>query len=344
LENKISISCLPVAGSENPYQQLMIKGLKTDNRLMVKNGINDRFFGIIRTAALQRPDYIHFDWETSYYYRKNLMLTLISVPFFIVQIYAARFIFGCKLAWTPHNIIPHDSKYLAIHRFCRRFFARNMTWIRLFSKKTVPAAALEFKCAADKFKIIPEGSYVDYYPNSVDREAARHQLNIGAQKKVMLYLGLIKPYKGITTLIECFKKYSDENAVLIIAGRIMDTKYGEHIKNLIESRIILIDRFIKDDELQVYFNAADIVVLPFKKIENSGSAILAMGFKKAVIAPQMGVLAERLENQPELLYSDSLEQAFEYFKKMTKEKLEEVGEVNFLSLSKYKWSDFAKAF
>lgn len=343
MENKISISCLPVAGSENPYQQLMIKGLKTDQRLIVKNGIHDRFFGIIRTAA-HRPDYIHFDWETSYYYRKNLLLTLINVPFFVLQVYVARFFFGCKLAWTPHNITPHDSRYIAVHRFCRRFFARNMDWIRLFSEKTIPVAARELQCAAGKFKIIPEGSYVDYYPNSIDREAARHQLNIGEQKKVMLYLGLIKPYKGITSLIECFNRYYDENTVLIIAGRIMDINYGEHIKRLINARIILIDRFIKGDELQVYFNAADVVVLPFKKIENSGSAILAMGFKKAVIAPQMGVLTERLGSQAKLLYTDSLEQSFQYFEKMTREELEQVGENNFHSLSKYQWSDFAKAF
>ncbi len=69
-----------------------------------------------------------------------------------------------------------------------------------------------------------------------------------------------------------------------------------------------------------------------------------MGFKKAVIAPKMGVLSERLKNQTELLYTESPEQLFDVLKKMTKEQLEQIGEKNYHSLSKHNWSDFAKAF
>ncbi len=69
-----------------------------------------------------------------------------------------------------------------------------------------------------------------------------------------------------------------------------------------------------------------------------------MGFKKPVIAPRRGVLIERLENQKELLYDESLEESFKFLKKMTSETLKEIGEKNFNSLSKYKWSDFAKVF
>src|SRR6266540_980881 len=134
------------------------------------------------------------------------------------------------------------------------------------------------------------------------------------------------PYKSfnavITTLIESFLRSLEDNLVLIIAGRVMDVSYLESIKKFINENIILKDHFIKEEELQVYFNAADVVVLPFEKIENSGTVILAMGFKKPVIAPKMGVLVKQL----------------------SKEKLEQMGENNFQSLSNYKWSDFAKAF
>ncbi len=152
MEKKIRISCLPVAGIENPYQYLM-KGLRADSRLKVQNGIHDRFFGILRTAAIQRPDYIHFDWETAYYYRRQLWMTIINIPFFLLQVYIARYIFGCKLVWTPHNIIPHDSKYLKIHRFCRRFFARKMNWIRLFSKVSIPAKIIGTRQSALEYEL-----------------------------------------------------------------------------------------------------------------------------------------------------------------------------------------------
>lgn len=344
MKNKIIISCLPVAGIENPYQFLMIKGLQSDTRLFVQNGIDDRFWGIIRTAMVQRPDYIHFDWETSYYYRRNLLMTFINIPVFMLQVYIARYIFNCKLVWTPHNIIPHDSKYLRLHQFCRRFFARNMKWIRLFSKLSLDAAVEELKCDIHKFKIIPEGSYVEYYQNKIDRSEARKLLNIPENKIVLLYTGFIKPYKGITDLIFYFKKLFSENAILIIAGKVMSPGYGNTIKELINENIIFINRFLEDDELQLYFNTSDVVTLPFKQIENSGSVILAMSFKKAVIAPKMGVLVERLKNQPELLYSESLEQAFEVLRQLTPEKLVQIGEKNFDELYKYAWSDFAAIF
>lgn len=219
-----------------------------------------------------------------------------------------------------------------------------MKWIRLFSEISIPNAVQEFQCSSDKFKIIPEGSYIGYYPNSILPKEARSLLNISENKKVILHLGLIKPYKGIATLIESFLRSLEDNLVLIIAGRVMDVSYLESIKKFINENIILKDHFIKEEELQVYFNAADVVVLPFEKIENSGTVILAMGFKKPVIAPKMGLLMERLKNQTELLYEKSLEQSFEVLKQLSKEKLEQIGENNFQSLSNYKWSDFAKAF
>jgi len=342
--DKIKISCLPVAGIQNPYQSLMIKGLQSDPRLIVKNGIDDRFLGILKTAIKQKPDYIHFDWETSYYYRRSLWMTLINVPFFIIQVYIARYIFNCKLVWTPHNIIPHDSKYLQIHRLCRRFFARNMKWIRLFSEISLEGAVTEFKCNPNKFKIIPEGSYVGYYANKINQIEARKTLNIKNDKLVLLYAGLIKPYKGITDLIKWFNDSFSNEAILIITGKVMNKDYFETIKALKNENIILVGCFIENDELQLYFNAADVVVLPFKKIENSGSVILAMGFKKPVIAPKMGVLTERLRNQTELLYEESMEESFTVLKGMSSAKLLEIGENNFSELAKYKWCDFAKVF
>lgn len=344
MKSKICISCLPVAGIQNPYQFLMMKGLQSDSDLIVQNGIDDRFFGILKTAILQKPNYIHFDWETSYYYRRSLWMTILNIPSFILQIYIVKYVFNCKLVWTPHNLIPHDSKYIKIHRFCRRFFGRNMQWIRLFSEMSLPAAMEELKCNNSKFKVIPEGSYVGYYTNTVSRSEARKFLNISEDKTILLYMGFIKPYKGIDNLLECFKKSFKENAILIIAGKVMNSDYFETIKKLINENIIIIDHFLENDELQYYFNAADVVTLPFKKIENSGSVILAMSFKKAVIAPSMGVLKERLHNQQELLYTDSLNQSFDILKNKSSKELEKIGEMNYEELLKYKWADFAKAF
>src|SRR5688572_2256379 len=113
---KIKISCLPVAGIGNPYQHLMIEGLKKHTKLAVKNGISGKLFGIINTCIFQNPDYIHFDWINGYYQRSKSWITYLSIFLFICQILAAKYFFKCKIVWTVHNLCPHDAVNLKLHQ------------------------------------------------------------------------------------------------------------------------------------------------------------------------------------------------------------------------------------
>lgn len=343
---QIKVSCLPVAGIGNPYQYLMIKGLNHDPNIVAQNGVDDRFFGILRTAISQRPDYIHFDWETSYYYRRTIWMTLINFPLFVLQVLFVRYILGINLVWTLHNIIPHDAKYLKIHRVCRRFFARNMVWIRLFSESSVIRASEQLRILPNKFRVVPEGSYVDYYPNSINQREARKLLNLDSSKRVLLYFGFIKPYKGISKLIDEFFGIDNSRIVLVIAGKPLDIEYFEAItrKAAKAKNIHIHGDFIKDTEVQLYFNAADIVVFPFDKIENSGSVILAMGFCKPIIAPNVGVVSDRLSHQAELLFTDSLGNAIKRADRMPPNTLHEIGLKNIEAVQRHKWTDFSRVF
>ena len=162
----------------------------------------------------------------------------------------------------------------------------------------------------------------------------------------MLYLGLIKPYKGVLELIEAFKQTPLNNSVLIIAGWSLDSNYWTQVKNAGEHQgITFREGFIPDDDLQYYYNAADLVVLPFKRIENSGSAIMAMGFKKPVVAPREGVLKNRLAQQDALLYEKGrLATMLHRSTLMKPDELRTFGQLNFEALNKYKWQDFGRSF
>lgn len=344
MRSKVKISCLPVAGIANPYQFLMMEGLRTSTDYEVVNGVDDKFLGIIKTAYRQRPDVIHFDWETSYYYRKHMWMTMLSIPLFFLQLILARALFGCKFVWTPHNIVPHDAKHLALHRFARRFFARQMTWIRLFSSRSIIKASAELCIEREKFVICPEGSYVGFYENGVDVMEARTFLNLSSDDFTYLYLGFIKPYKGIENLIKAFEKLRLKNARLIIAGKAIDDDYFKRVYTT-SPNIEFHNVFIDEELLQYYYNAADVVVLPFKKVENSGSAILAMSYGKTVIAPRVGVLEDRLVKQLDFLYLDDhgfldcLKRAYN-----NKGFIKDIGHNNLLEVQKYKWEDFIGAF
>ena len=341
----LTIACLPVAGHSNPYQHLMMDGLNKSPRIRASNGVHDKFFGIARTLLTQRPTYLHFDWISSYYFRRWPWLTYLSVVTFCAQIMLARGM-RVRIVWTLHNILPHDSPTLRVHRFCQRFLARRCEWIRVFSPGTMARAAAELGIPESKFRVVPEGDYSHVYANHISQEEARKKLGLPGGAKVFLNIGLIKPYKGILELMDAFDTLQQTSTYLLLAGKVMDQEYGKKIRERLSERVMLVDEFIPADELQVYFNAADVVVLPFQAIENSGSVIMAMGFARPIIAPRTGVVQERLIQQDEWLYDSisELPEKLRYATGISQGTLEAAGNRNFEALAEYAWQDFARFF
>lgn len=343
--NKLRVVCLPIAGEKNPYQKLMMEGLNESGFLKAYFGCSGKIFPLLRTRLKYQPDFIHVDWIHQYYLRRSTFLSYVQFCLFVMDVVSVKFILRTKLVWTLHNIIPHDHSFNGPSKLARRFFARNCSRIRVFSANSIKNACSILNLAEDKFSVFPEGSYAEYYKNDIDRSKARDELNLPKKAKVFLYLGFIKPYKGLISLVESFQKinYSGE-AVLLIVGEVKNKDYFEKLKIISGNSIIYRPQFILDDSLQVYFNAANVVVLPFDKIENSGSVILAMGFKKAIIAPNTGVLSERLQEQSELLYSHSITEGLNQSWSKSVTELDNFGQKNFEILKKYKWEDFSTFF
>lgn len=339
------VACLPKAGIENPYQKLMMDGLSSNEKLNVFHGVDNKIFGLLLTAIKYRPDYIHVDWLHQYYWRREVWMTYILYPLFLLQVLLVKYIFGVSLVWTLHNIMPHDSKSSGPYIWARRFFAHHVAWIRVFSSSTVSKATKILKVEESKFLVIPEGSYVDYYPNSTNKEESLKFLGWDNTKKVMLFFGSLRPYKGIENLIEAFIDSSLLDWRLMITGMCRDLSYLDVLnKKNTSNRITIKGEMIDAQHIQYYMNAADVVVLPFKKIENSGSAILAMGFGKAVLAPNIGVLPFRLCQQKELLYDDEILDGLSLLSNISIKKLENIGRKNLAQLNNNKWSDFEQAF
>lgn len=346
MKKKIKIACLPVAGKENPYQLLMIQGLNESNFLNAFNGVDDRFLGILKTYIKYKPQYIHFDWINSYYIRRTRWMTYLLLPVFLIQVIFLKYFTKTKMVWTLHNIMPHNSRYDFLDKYIRSFFINKCHWVRVFSKDTVMKLSKVLRLKNIQFKVVPEGDYQSVYRNNQSREKSREILGLDDNSKVLLFLGFIRPYKGLEKLIEVFDSLNLENTKLIIAGLARDNIYLEYLKKKANKnkQIYFFDKFIKDNDLQTYFKASDLVILPFDKVENSGSVIMAMGFSKAIIAPKKGVLMSRLESQKYLLYDNNLAYVIKKGLTFSNEDLNIIGKSNKLSLLKYKWSDFKKCF
>jgi glycosyltransferase involved in cell wall biosynthesis len=151
-----------------------------------------------------------------------------------------------------------------------------------------------YKIPKEKISIIPHGIY-DHY-EKVDN--AREKLKT-KEDFVILFFGLLRPYKGVKYLIKAFEMLPEEvisKSRLLIVGETWEDR--ESVKIAEESpcrdKITIINRYVPDDEVSLYFSASDVVVLPYTRASQSGVAHIAMSFGLPIIATNVGGLKESL--------------------------------------------------
>ncbi|HYH81582.1 MAG TPA: glycosyltransferase [Longimicrobium sp.] len=344
---RVRVRCLPLAGRENPYQHLMMEGLGADPRLDVAHGADGRWFAATRTALRDRPDFIHYDWNYGYFLRRHGWLTLLNAALFLADAWVARRLLGARIAWTMHNLTPHDFAPSRLERATQRAFARGCAWVRLFSPLSVARAAEYLRLPPARFRTLPMGSYEAVYPDTVTDADARAALGIGADERVVLYFGALRPYKGVEELIDAFRAAAAPHWRLVVAGSPRGEAYvaSLHERAAGDPRIAVHARSVPEAEVQTFFRAADVVALPFRNIENSSSVVLAMGFGRPVVAPALGVLPERLAQQAELLYAPGeLAGAIARAGATADARLRELGELNREAIRRDPWESFSAFF
>ena len=109
-------------------------------------------------------------------------------------------------------------------------------------------------------------------------------------------VGQIRRYKNVPHLIRVFRE-SGVDATLLIAGKISPPELETEIRDAARGgdRIVIDARFLPDDDIAAALAAADLVILPYARIQNSGSAILAVSADRPVLVPQLGAMRELQE-------------------------------------------------
>lgn len=297
----------------------------------------------LRSALFRwKADVIHFHWLHPYMVRPTLLGSWTRSMRFAFELACLR-LGGKKLVWTMHNIQSHDAKFPRTERFFRRIAAKAFHKIVCHSDAAATLAKKTLSVSDSKIVRSPHPSYIDVYPNQLDQQAERDKAGIGSEETVFLFVGRVAEYKGIEELIATFKNLGCENCRLIVAGNPVDDEYGEKIRTLAEKNdaIDLSLQYIPDAELPSLMAVADVVVLPFKNILNSGSVVLAMSFAKAVIVPAEGSVPEVVPASP-LVYAGSLGNAMDWAVK-NKPRLPGIGKKNYSIASSWTWGALAKA-
>jgi len=192
----------------------------------------------------------------------------------------------------------------------------------------------------EKISVAKHPNYIGYYPDGPGRDEARKKLGIQENQFVYMCFGIIRPYKGVLEFMRIFKKQRGLNDLLLIVGSATDSM-AEQINSEADSSVRLALRNIPDDEISLFFQAADICVFPFRDITNSGSLILALSLGKPVIAPRKGGVVEIVKPEFGLLYDDDSDLK-EVLNKAKALDLEEMGRAGLKEVAKYSWVGFAK--
>jgi glycosyltransferase involved in cell wall biosynthesis len=291
--------------------------------------------------------------------QKTKILHLHSLPYFeISPVNLVRyFLFyfrlsrlkknGMRIIWTVHDLHNHDSRYRKIEEFAARNIVRRIDALVVHGEtaKQILQQRWGHEIAQRTF-IIPHGNYIHSYPNTIDRETARKILGLDSSNLVFLFLGLIRPYKGVPEMVRAFRQIVDTDARLVIAGNPVGTEIADEIHRCIEGdrRITFLPGRVDDEKVQIYMNACDLVVLPYKRVLTSGAAILAMSFSRPCIAPRAGCITDTLDERGAIFFdsepSDDLLRAMRTVITL-RQKLNSMGAYNFQRSLKWDWKEIA---
>lgn len=334
----ISAIHMPNHTERNPYQQNLVHGIR-------EKGVNAEIvasdftyvFSLSRFA--RHKDVIHLHWLQSFYQGDNSIETVVKSILFPLDLLFA-YLLGANIVWTVHNVRPHEVKFPRLYAALGHIISRLSGAIHVHGEPTIDRIIAEYHLderTRDKCVVVPHGNYIDNYRNDVSKDEARETLGVAPDDLLYLFLGNIRPYKGVPELINAFQEIDDGSSTLILAGKPYTDKYERKLSKIIadDENIRFVPEFIPEDEMEVYFNAADVSVFPFRSVLTSGSVLLAFSFGCPAVVPNIGNVGAI--NEGTIFYDPTTETVREGLLRTKKQDLERLGEEALLVAQRRDW-------
>lgn len=202
-----------------------------------------------------------------------------------------------RVCFLCHNVLPHEpnvlqtvlTKYAFGKAAC---FIVHSTPDRRELEQLKPGADVRQGCHPNYSEF---GSW-----SSMSRKEAREKLGLGADENVVLFFGLVRKYKGLQYLIDAMRMLPESlDCRLVIAGEFYDDKapyLSKIAENRLDDRVMLVDEYIPNEKVAMYFQAANVVVLPYVSATQSGIVQIAFGLGTPVITTNVGGLPEAVDD------------------------------------------------
>ena len=192
------------------------------------------------------------------------------------------------IVYSWHDPVPHEDDVSWAMAYTQRLLINASRKVILLSRAMEPVAKEVHPASAGKLNVVPHGIFDFYVQGDQERPA---ELQPG--DRFILCFGRVARYKGVEDLIRAFLDANLGNEYkLVIAGRHI---YRVSLPPDVDSRVLILNRFVSDDVLRYLFRNCSLVVLPYRDATQSGVLMLAYAFGKPVLTTTVGGIPEMLE-------------------------------------------------
>ena len=231
----------------------------------------------------ERPDLVIMPWWTSFWAPQFWTISRL-----IQHASLTKILFIC------HHVIDHEAHVFS--RLCTRAVLRQGDHFFVHSEADAKKL-LEMIPSSSVTKVL-HPVYDFFNATGLSKAKAREQL--GLTGNILLFFGFIRPYKGLDVLLEALPRILVQQQVtLLVVGEFWEgrARYLGRIQELgLEAAVKVVEGYIPNEQVEPYFAAADVVVLPYVGGGGSGIVQIAYGLDKPVIATSAGCLSEVVDD------------------------------------------------
>jgi glycosyltransferase involved in cell wall biosynthesis len=347
----IPVKILVFPKDGNPYQELLYVPMR-------KLGVKAGYIGLLTPfhglsilllpleTAIKRifgARVVHLHWVFSFPFPgadRFRFIMLVSQAWFILWLRFCKLL-GLRVIWTAHNVLPHDPVFGDDVAMRKVLIAASDLVI---AHSEAALSQLEDMGAKPKRAIvIPHGPFVSSRQTTVTRRPGSD----GGPYR-FLFVGKIKAYKGVDDLLDAFLEVSkDEKVLLTIAGQCEDPNLSARLNNFAgrDGLTVLVGpERLSDAVMDDLLSASDIVVLPFKKVTTSGSAILALSHGRPIIIPETQTMSD-IPDDAALRYdgtTEGLTSAMASAAAISQEQLARMGDASLAYANSVSWDEIAE--
>jgi glycosyltransferase involved in cell wall biosynthesis len=249
------------------YRRSAERGLEAPARRALKAA--EHLGDMRRLSAVLDADVVHYQW-----------LTMPALDAHLLPRKRPRLL-------TAHYILPPDPSPRQ-SKIARRLFSR-MDAVIAHSEHGAARLRAELGLDPSRVRVIPHGAF-DYLTRLPEEKPLPAELE-GADRPVILFFGLLRPYKGLDLLLEAFAQLADAE-LWIVGNPRMDLAPLHAAAEAAPGRVRFVTRFVGDAEIPAIFRRADLLVLPYRDAEHSGVLYTGLAFGKPMVLSAVGGFPE----------------------------------------------------